>query len=81
MLGALLIIGGGVLLGLLIGRWWALVVPLVLAAILYRPEEAPGDDLAGFELVWAALAFLGAVIGVLLRKGVASAPDDTAPRS
>ena len=75
----LLAIGCGVLFGLLVGRWWALLVPLALAVLLYDKEAAPGNDLAGLEFAWAAIAAVGVVIGVAVRKLGESSDEPVAP--
>ena len=61
---------GGLLLGLVIGRWWTLVAPVALGAWIGVTEEVevPGAFLGiGYALFSAA----GVVAGVLLRRPLA----------
>ena len=73
MLGVL-IYGGAFLFGLLVGRWWAILVPPVLATIVFS-EEAPHTDTSGLVIVAGALAAVFVTIGVVLRKLVSESND------
>lgn len=71
MQGALLytgLIGGGVAFGLLIGRWWAVLIPLVAGVILFERTPRDGNDLAAVPLVLGFGLAVGVLIGVALRK-------------
>ena len=76
----LLIIGGGAVFGLFIGRWWAVLVPPAVGWIVFERTPKEGNDLAAFPLVWAAVVTLGVLMGVALRK-LAGGRDDPLPPS
>ena len=66
-----LLVGGSVLFGFLVGRWWAPVVPLLLSVIAYRREHATyeGGDTVDFLILVAGVFYAGLVLaGVILRK-------------
>ena len=67
----LLVLGGCVLFGFLVGRWWAPVVPLVLSVIVYTREHADyeGGDTLDFLIIPAGVFYAVLVfIGVVVRK-------------
>ena len=61
----IVLIGGGFLLGLIIGRWWALIAPTALgvwAGLTFTDLEV--------SAVWLGFGFAGlAALGVLLGLG------------
>ena len=62
-----MLIGGGLVLGLVLGRWWALLasVGLGLWVGLTEEIEVSGSYLG---LVYAAISGLGIVVGLVLRR-------------
>jgi hypothetical protein len=62
----LVLIGGSLALGLVVGRWWTLVLPIGLGVWVGLSEEVdvPGWFLGG---AYATLAGLGVVLGVVVR--------------
>ena len=65
---------GTVVLGILVGRWWVLLVPVVPGALLALGTfiSDPDDFREGSPGLWAAYVALWAVaIGALLALGVA----------
>jgi hypothetical protein len=67
------LIGAGVLLGLIVGRWWALAAPIAFAVWVYKTDR-PGflgaadisrGGIATVVGVWASVAVL---VGVALRR-------------
>jgi hypothetical protein len=62
------LIGGGFLVGFLAGRWWVLVVALmpgVWAGLTYTSLEV---ESWWFGLVFGAMAALGVLLGVAVRR-------------
>lgn len=72
-------IGGGVVFGLIIGRWWALLIPPLVAWILFENTHKPGNDLAAMPLLLAVPVTVGVMIGVVLRKLAEMRDDSAAP--
>jgi hypothetical protein len=66
----LALVGGCFALGLIVGRWWLLVVPagLGLWVGLSEEVEVPGWFLG---LAYAALSAVPVALGVLIRRGLA----------
>ncbi|HXV34215.1 MAG TPA: hypothetical protein VD769_09410 [Gaiellaceae bacterium] len=65
---ATVLIGGGIVLGVLVGRWWALApaaAPGVRISQAAEIEAVPGWYLG---LVYSALGGLGVVAGILLGR-------------
>jgi hypothetical protein len=64
------LIGAGFLLGLTLGRWWALLACVGVGMWVGVTEEVevPGWFLG---LAYAALSGLGVVLGVVLRRSLA----------
>jgi hypothetical protein len=59
---------GGLLVGLVLGRWWALgvaAVPGIFVALVSEVDEVPGWYLG---IVYAVIAAFGIAGGVLARK-------------
>jgi hypothetical protein len=73
----LVLVGGGFALGLIVGRWWLLVVPagLGLWVGLSEEVEVPGWFLG---LAYAALSAVGVGLGVLVRRRLAGRRPDPA---
>jgi hypothetical protein len=66
-----LLLGGSVLFGFLVGRWWAPVVPLLLSVIAYRRDHADyeGGDTLDFLVLPAGVFYAVLVLlGGALRK-------------
>jgi hypothetical protein len=66
----IILIGGGFLLGLIIGRWWALVAPAALglwAGASFTDLEVPA---AWSGFAYAGMAALGVLAGLVARPFV-----------
>jgi hypothetical protein len=62
-----ILVGAGLVLGLIVGRWWALLAAAGLGVWIALTEEVDVDGLwLGFA--YAGLAALGIIAGVLLRR-------------
>jgi hypothetical protein len=66
------VIGGGFLVGLVVGRWWALAAPVALGIYVYFTAEA--SRYGHSDIPWAAVALaygvwaaVGVVGGLLAR--------------
>jgi hypothetical protein len=61
------LIVGGLVFGLVFGRWWALLVPAGLALWIGLTEEV---EVSGWYLgfAYAAVSGLGVVLGIALRR-------------
>jgi nitrate reductase gamma subunit len=71
----LLMIAGGFLLGVAVGRWYVLVVPLacgVWLAVVSEVDEVPAWFLG---LAYGALLALGMTGGILLRRALRNRRD------
>jgi hypothetical protein len=70
--------------GLLVGRWWSLLLPPAVALIVFADAranwEGAGDDTSGLVFLWVPPVEIAVVIGVLLRK-VASGWNEAGPPS
>jgi hypothetical protein len=65
-----ILLGGGVLLGLLVGRWWALIGPAGVgswAGLPFTDLEVPA---AWIGFAFAGLGAIGVVVGLVLRRFV-----------
>jgi hypothetical protein len=63
-----ILVGGGVLLGLIVGRWWALIGPAGVgfwAGLTFTDLEVPA---AWIGLGFATLGAIGVVVGVVVRR-------------
>jgi len=61
------LVGASLVLGLIVGRWWALLAAAGLGVWIALTEEVEVDGLwLGFA--YAGLAALGIIAGVLLRR-------------
>jgi hypothetical protein len=67
-----LAVGGSVLGGILIGRWWALLLPPPIVVFLISQVESRPDELEGLRFVamfyLSAFGVAGAAIGVSIQK-------------
>jgi hypothetical protein len=71
------VIAGGFLLGLLVGRWWTLAAPIAFA--VWDAATRRVDPFGAADISWGAAAFVisvwasvGVVLGLALRRiGVA----------
>jgi hypothetical protein len=64
----IVLIGGGFLLGLIIGRWWALTAPAALglwAGLSFTNLEVPA---AWIAFAYAGMGALGVLIGLVVRR-------------
>jgi hypothetical protein len=63
----LVLVGGGFIIGLVLGRWWALLASVGIGLWIGLGEEVevPGWYLG---LAYAALSGLGIALGILLRR-------------
>jgi hypothetical protein len=61
------LVGAGFVLGLVVGRWWALTAAAVVGVVaaLFEEIEVEGWFLG---LVYAVLAAIGISIGILIRR-------------
>jgi len=71
-----LTVGGSVLFGFLVGRWWTLLLPPLVSVIVFSEEAEAGDNpFVGLVFLWGAFLTIGVVIGVILRKRVSTSSD------
>jgi hypothetical protein len=76
-MGVFLAIVSGLLLGLLIGRWWALLTAPLVGLILYSLD---GSDLAGLAFFWGTVvAAASLAVGVGTRKSREAARPPSSP--
>jgi uncharacterized membrane protein YhhN len=75
------VVGAGLLLGLLVGRWGALTVPVVLGITwavwmaahggdFSPPEEDAPGGVAGLIAIFVLLGLAGAWCGVIIRRSM-----------
>jgi hypothetical protein len=70
---AVALVAGGLVVGLIVGRWWAVVAPIAFAVWIYktdRPVFLSGTDLSRGGVatvigVWGSVAVL---VGVAVRR-------------
>jgi hypothetical protein len=68
---AIVVIGGGFLIGIVVGRWWAFLVPAVLgiwAGLTFTDLEVPA---AWIGLIYAGGAAIGVLLGLVTRRALA----------
>ena len=63
-----MLIGGGIVLGLLVGRWWALVPAAALGIWISQATEVEAVPGWYLGLVYALLGAVGIAAGVLVRR-------------
>lgn len=66
-----MLIGGGVVLGALVGRWWALAPAAALGVWISQAAEIEGVPGWYLGLVYALLGAVGIAAGVLVRRHLA----------
>jgi hypothetical protein len=69
----LLLLGGSVGFGVLVGRWWAPLVPFLLGWLASYPGYARGDTHASNPFLLGTYGAVLVLVGVVLRK-VSAAP-------
>jgi hypothetical protein len=68
---AAVLIGGGIVLGLLVGRWWALLLAAALGVWISQATEVEAVPGWYLGLVYALLGAAGITAGVLVRRRLA----------